>query len=77
MDILSTLWDNFSGMLASILPKSPFQQFIGNFKDIPYLNYLNWFIPIGDILSIFAVYLTCVTLYYLYSIILRWIRALE
>lgn len=62
--------------LASILPLSPFADFITTLDSLPYLGWLNWFIPIGDMLRVFAVWLTAVGLFYGYSILLRWLKVL-
>lgn len=62
--------------LTTILPLSPFQQFLDKFSDIPYLPYLNWFVPISDILTVLAVWLVSVGGFYLYSILLRWLKVL-
>lgn len=72
----SDLFDQFGEWLLTVLPTSPFQGFIGNFTNTfsPYLSALNWFIPIGDFLIIFEVWLSAVALYYLYSIIMRWVK---
>lgn len=77
MDILSALWTAFSGFLESVLPVSPFAKYIDAFSSLPFLGYLNWFIPVKECLIIFATYLAAVALYYLYSIILRWLRAIS
>lgn len=76
MDILSGLWGSFSGFLEKVLPLSPFSKFLNYFSNIPFLGYLNWFIPVKDCLTIFVAYLGAVALFYLYSIILRWIKAI-
>ena len=77
MDILSSLWGGFGSLISKILPLSPFSKYINQLSGLPYLGYLNWFIPIGTILTIFATYLGAVAIYYLYTIILRWVRAIE
>ena len=64
----------FSGALAKVLPLSPFQRYIADFKNIPYLGYLNWFLPIGACIKIGAVWLSAIALFYLYSIIMRWVK---
>lgn len=76
MDMLSGLWDSFSGVLMEVLPVSPFRQFLDSFADIPFLGYLNWFVPVRDILIVFSAWLGAVSLYYLYSIIMRWLKVI-
>ena len=64
----------FADALAKVLPLSPFQQYIASFKNIPYLGYLNWFLPIGTCIKIGAAWLSAIALFYLYSIIMRWLK---
>lgn len=59
-----------------ILPNTPFMQFLENFADLPYLGYLNWFLPIGSCLTVMAVWWTAVVVYYGISWILRQINAI-
>lgn len=60
--------------LMSLLPTSPFRSFIDNWIPNQYLGWLNWFIPVGQILSILALWLGAITLFYIYSIAMRWIK---
>lgn len=78
MDIFESIFNKFGQWLLGVLPTSPFRGFVGNFKSqfAPYLGYLNYFVPIKDFLIIFNVFLGVVVLFYMYSIILRWVKAL-
>lgn len=80
---ISKIWEwisNFISKIAtnllSVLPQSPFRTFINNFQAPTYIKWLNWFIPVSDILNILALWLTAITLFYLYSIIMRWIKVI-
>lgn len=73
---LSSLWDLFAGFLGDILPTSPFRPFLDRFSDIPYLGYLNWFVPIKEMLVVMLAWVTAVGLFYLYSIVLRWVKVI-
>lgn len=64
----------FAGTLAKVLPTSPFQQYIEAFRSLPYLGILNWFLPVAAFLKIGAAWLGCISLFYLYSIVMRWIK---
>nr|DAF20302.1 MAG TPA: hypothetical protein [Inoviridae sp.] len=44
------------------------------FKDLPFLGYLNWFIPIGTIVKVGLSWLAAIALFYIYSIIMRWVK---
>lgn len=71
---MQELFTSFATLLMRVLPRSPFDQYISAFGDFKYLNWLNWFIPVRACLIIFSSWLTCVSLFYLYSIIMRWIK---
>lgn len=60
--------------LMSVFPTSPFHQFIVQFEDMPFLGYLNWFIPISDMLKVGTAWLVAIGLFYLYSIVARWVK---
>lgn len=64
----------FAEKLLSLLPLSPFQEFISNFSSLPYLGWLNWFFPVGDCLVVMAAWLVSVGLFYMYSIVMRWLK---
>lgn len=77
MDFLGSIWDKFTDGLLAVLPRSPFSEFIGYFENLPYLGWLNWIVPIKEILLVFSAYLAAVAVYYLWSIVLRWIQAID
>ena len=69
----------FSGLIQRIIavfPHSPFQQFLAQFENLPYLGYLNWFFPVRSCLQVLAAWLIAVTAFYLYSVIARWVKLL-
>ena len=78
MQVIYNFIVNFVNKLFSalvlVLPTSPFQKFIKEIDDIPWLGVVNYFIPIGTMLSIFLAWLTAMGLFYLYSILMRWIK---
>lgn len=67
----------FLSWVLNLLPMSPFTKYIDAVETLPYLSYLNWFIPIGALIAIGQAWLVAVGIFYLYSIILRWIKAIE
>ena len=69
-----TVFDLFAEALTKVLPLSPFQQFIDQFRALPYLGWLNWFFPVGACLTVMAAWLVAVGLFYLYSILMRWLK---
>lgn len=77
MEIMKSIIDALLDFVLKLLPLSPFDEIISSLEDMPFLGYLNWFIPIGTFIKIGAVWLTSITLFYMYSIILRWVKAIE
>ena len=69
--------NQFLDWVLSVLPTSPFTKYVDALQSIPYLNYLNWFVPVGTFIAIGQAWLVSVGLFYVYMIILRWIRAIE
>lgn len=69
-----TLVGTLGKEVIKLLPTSPFRQFIDNFEAPQYLGWLNWFFPISSILSVLALWVTAIGLFYLYSIIMRWVK---
>lgn len=52
------------GWLNGILPNSPFQDLLtGNNAILTGIGWLNWFIPVGDLLAIFGLYLAALLLW--------------
>lgn len=64
------------GFIFSILPKSPFK-YIDNTPIAKFLPTLNFFIPVNEIVVISEIWLLAIGTYYLYHIILRWIKAIQ
>ena len=77
MDMLSGLWDAFSESLMKVLPMSPFRQYLEYFADLPYLGWLNWLFPVRDCLKVMFAWLTAVTAFYLWSIVMRWLKVID
>lgn len=76
-DFFVGIFEKFKDLLYSVLPTSPLRQYISKFQNaIPekYIQYLNWFVPVSEILGVFAAFLTVLVLYYMYSVIMRWIK---
>lgn len=63
--------------VLGLLPDSPFRGFIDSLSGIPYVGYLNYFIPVSDFLALLAVWGTAVGAFYLVSAILRFVKAIE
>ena len=50
--LTTTVWV----LLLVLLPTTPFQQFITGIGNLPYLKWLNWFMPIGRCLTVMSIY---------------------
>lgn len=74
---ISVLLKSMLGLIINMLPRSPFVKILDLIGDIPYLNIINWFIPFDVIITITEVWLLAIGVFYLYMIILRWIKAID
>ena len=67
--------------IINIFPDSPIQtalQEIETNETIQqWLRYVNWFIPVHTMLTIFNIWLSAVLIYYVYQIVLRWVKVIE
>lgn len=75
-NILDWLQDK-AHYLVNFLPTSPFRKAINLIGTIPYLEEINWFIPINEAVLILMWWGSAITIYYGYMIILRWVKAIE
>jgi len=75
MDIMKLFKSLLSWVLA-LLPDSPFQM-LNNSPIAAYVGYLNWVIPIDFMVSTMELWLTAITVYYVYQAVLRWVRAIS
>ena len=74
---MGELWQAFGNTITNILPKSPFAPWISQAQQLPYMSYLNWFIPFGEIIQVFGAWLGCVAIFYLAQIVLRWVKVIQ
>jgi hypothetical protein len=68
--------DLLLSLILSILPDSPFSSINVEFLT-PYLANINWFIPVGRIVAMLAVWSSAVLIYYLYSVIMRFTNLVD
>jgi len=61
----------------NLLPDSPFLSIQLNSIDSNLIKALNWIVPVQTIITIFGTSLVAVSVYYIYQIILRWIKAIK
>lgn len=74
-DGIMNIVDIVLSAILSFLPGDPFMPFIQGVSSLPYLGWFNWFIPVGSCIGVGAAWLLAIAIYYLYQIILRWIKA--
>lgn len=64
IDVILSFLNGILGFLNGILPDSPFTDIIeGNETMLNALGWLNWLVPINDLLAIFSVYLVALLAY--------------
>lgn len=71
---------DFVNAVVSWIPNSPFREFIdslGTTFGSELLGYLNYFLPISELLFILSTWVNGILVYYVVSIILRWVKAIS
>lgn len=65
--------------IINIFPTSPFVVLdeLSNTEIYEWIQMLNWFVPISSFVAILEAWLSCVAVYYVYQIVLRWIKVIE
>jgi len=79
MDIVKWLGNLLKTSLSwvvNLLPGSPFK-LIDNTPIKDYLPYLNWFLPFDFVVATLELWLVAITGYYVYSVVLRWVKAIK
>lgn len=64
-------------VVLAILPQSPFQGFSSLMASIPYISYLNWFLPISEMIVILESWLAIVAVYYSILYVLNYVGVLK
>lgn len=76
MDNMSDLWGELGQGLMEVLPTSPFRQFLDDFQNLPFLGYLNWFVPVRSMLIVVSAWCGAIVLFNMYSIVMRWLKVI-
>lgn len=81
--IFITVFNNFIKLIGKaleliffLLPDSPFKN-IDNSPIVEFLGYLNYLIPIPEILGILTLWCSAIGVFYIVQIALRWIKAID
>lgn len=64
-----------ASFIVLLLPDSPFL-LIENIQ-IPFINELNWILPIDFMLTVTAYWLSAILIYYVVQTVLRWVKMIE
>lgn len=62
--------------VLDLLPDSPFADLATQVSSLPYIGWLNWFVPVGAIVTTFAIWVSAIIVLYIGSIVLRWMKVL-
>lgn len=71
---LRNLLVTIANKLLELLPYSPFQAYVDKMSEIPALGYLNYFLPIGEMIAITESWLAAIITFYAYQLVLRWVK---
>lgn len=71
-----TITEVFNKLLDA-LPKSPITYLEANPEVKKFLSYANYFIPISTMIALAELWLFAILLFYVYQLILRWIKMIE
>lgn len=63
--------------VLTLLPDCPFLFFLNAIEDSQGLRCLNWFIPISDFVVIGEAWLVAITIFYVYQVLLRWVKVIQ
>lgn len=80
MDFFNYVGQQFSNLgetIINALPSSPIVWLEANTQIKQYLKWVNWFIPIYQMIPVLEAWLVCVICYYVIQVILRWIKVVE
>lgn len=77
LDWFLELIQKFGQLILSVLPKSPVKEILSDIGKPDWLSYLNWFIPVRAIVQVLVIFLSAISIYYIYQLILRWVKAID
>lgn len=77
LSYMKQILDKFLYTVLSLFPLSPFMPAILELSSLPYLGYINWFVPVGDFIKMGTLWITAIGVYYAWSVIARWVKLLS
>lgn len=74
---ITDILDDIVNAIVLLLPVSPFKdiEIPAEVKEL--FGYVNYFVPVGAMLTIGTTWLTAIGVYYLYQTILRWAKTIK
>lgn len=63
-------------LILAILPDSPFAN-VDFSVFTPYLGFINWLIPVGQMIAFLVAWGTAVLIYYIYSVAMRFTQVID
>lgn len=76
VNLLISMLGKVLSLLFLLLPNSPFDLIDFSFIN-EYMGYLNYIVPVSDIIKISVSWVGCIGVYYIIQIALRWAKVVE
>lgn len=64
-------------VFLGLFPDCPFEDTIASLSQQEWLGYLNYFVPISEMIAMTSGWLVAIAGFWLYHIIYRWLKAIE
>lgn len=78
IEFMNQLLDKFGSVIVSLLPASPFEGFLNSIElNSKYVGWLNWFVPVGGIITVIEAWLLAIATFYIYKAVLHWIGVIS
>lgn len=78
--IFNWITDKLDYILAAVLvmlPDSPFIMLEKSSEINAVLGFVNWVVPLSEMVAILQLWIVAITVFYVYQLILRWAKAIE
>lgn len=76
-DGINDVFNEIFQYILLLLPNSPFKDFSLPPEIETFLGYLNYYIPFAEMVAICLAWIICVSIFYSYQLILRFINAIK
>lgn len=75
INLIISMLAKIANLALMLLPPSPFN--VINEIEIPFLESLNWVIPISFFINLLTYWTLAIGLYYVLQVVLRWIKVVD